>query len=59
MRQRRRKHSPTFKARVALETLEGEETTGQLSGRRSPTVLVNPRSIGLPHPASGGYSTTS
>ena len=28
MKQSRRKHSPVFKARVALEALKGEETTG-------------------------------
>src|SRR3990172_4995119 len=30
MKQSRRKHSPSFKARVALEALKGEETTAEL-----------------------------
>ena len=29
----RRKHSPSFKARVALEAIKGEETVGQLAAR--------------------------
>ena len=29
----RRKHSPTFKAKVALEAVEGEETVAQLAAR--------------------------
>ena len=29
----RRKHSPTFKAKVALEALKGEETVAQLAAR--------------------------
>ena len=29
----RRKHSPAFKARVALEAVKGEETVAQLVGR--------------------------
>jgi len=33
MKQNRRKHSPTFKARVALEALKGEETTAELANR--------------------------
>ena len=33
MKQNRRKHSPSFKARVALEALKGEETTAELSSR--------------------------
>ena len=33
MKQNRRKHSPSFKARVALEALKGEETTAELAGR--------------------------
>ena len=33
MKQNRRKHSPAFKARVALEALKGEETIAELSGR--------------------------
>ena len=31
MKQNRRKHSPLFKARVALETLKGEDTTAKLA----------------------------
>ena len=29
MKQSRRKHNPSFKARVALEALKGEETTAR------------------------------
>ena len=33
MKQNRRKHSPAFKARVALEALKGEETVAQIAAR--------------------------
>ena len=33
MKQNRRKHSPSFKARVALEALKGEETIAELVTR--------------------------
>ena len=33
MKQSRRKHSPSFKAKVALEALKGEETTAELASR--------------------------
>ncbi len=33
MTKNRRKHSPSFKARVALEALKGEETIAELAGR--------------------------
>ena len=33
MKQSRRKHSPPFKAKVALEALKGEETTVELASR--------------------------
>ena len=33
MKQNRRKHSPSFKARVALEAVKGEETTAELASR--------------------------
>ena len=33
MKQNRRKHSPSFKARVALEALKGEETIAELAQR--------------------------
>jgi transposase len=33
MKQNRRKHSPAFKAKVAMEALKGEETTAELAGR--------------------------
>ena len=33
MKQNRRKHSPLFKARVAMEALKGEETIVELASR--------------------------
>jgi transposase-like protein len=33
MKEQRRKHSPAFKAKVALEALKGEETVAQLASR--------------------------
>jgi transposase-like protein len=33
MKQNRRKHSPSFKARVALEALKGEEPIAELASR--------------------------
>ena len=33
MKQSRSKHSPVFKARVALEALKGEETTAEIASR--------------------------
>ena len=33
MKQNRRKHSPSFKARVAMESLKGEETIAELASR--------------------------
>jgi transposase-like protein len=33
MKQSRRKHSPSFKATVALEALKGEDTIAELAGR--------------------------
>jgi len=33
VKQNRRKHSPAFKARVALEALKGEETVAQIAVR--------------------------
>ncbi len=33
MKQNRRKHSPSFKAKIALEALRGEETTAELASR--------------------------
>ena len=33
MSEGRRKHSPAFKAKVALEVVKGEETVAQLAGR--------------------------
>lgn len=33
MKQSRRKHNPSFKARVALEAIKGEETIAELAAR--------------------------
>ena len=33
MSKERRKHSPSFKAKVALEAVKGEQTVAQLAGR--------------------------
>ena len=33
MKQNRRKHSPSFKAKVAMEALKGEETVAQIAAR--------------------------
>ena len=33
MKQSRRKHNPSFKARVALEAIKGDETIAELAGR--------------------------
>ena len=33
MKANRRKHSPSFKAKVALEALKGEETIAQIASR--------------------------
>jgi transposase-like protein len=33
MKKNRRKHSPSFKARVALEAVKGDETTAELASR--------------------------
>lgn len=33
MKQNRRKHSPAFKAKVAIEALKGEESIAQLASR--------------------------
>ena len=33
MKQNRRRHSPSLKAKVALEALKGEETTAELASR--------------------------
>ena len=33
MKQSRKKHSPAFKAKVALEALKGEDTTAEIASR--------------------------
>jgi transposase len=33
MKQSRKKHNPSFKAKVALEALKGEETTAEIASR--------------------------
>ena len=44
MSKERRKHSPTFKAKVALEAVKGEETVAQLVLRRKDTRSIPARS---------------
>ncbi len=56
MSQGRRKHSPAFKAKVALETVKGQETVAQLAARYE----VHPGQIqawkkALVEGASGGF----
>ncbi len=41
MKRRRRKHSPAFKAKVAIEALKGAETLSQLASRFD----VHPNSV--------------
>ena len=58
MPQGRRKHSPAFKAKVALEALKGQETVAQLAARHE----VNPGQIqawkkALAEGASGSSAT--
>ncbi len=43
MKQSRRKHSPSLKARVALEALKGDETTAELASRHE----VHPSQISV------------
>ena len=57
MSQGRRKHSPAFKAKVALEALKGQETVAQLAARYE----VHPGQIqtwkkALTEGASGAFS---
>ena len=44
MSKERRKHSPLFKAKVALEAVKGEETVAQLVFRRKDTKYIPARS---------------
>ena len=56
MSKERRKHSPTFKAKVALEALKGEETVAQLAASydqlRGPS---RPDPESLPEGAAGVF----
>ena len=42
----RRKHSASFKAKVALEALKGEQTVSELAAKHG---VIFPRSGGSPH----------
>ena len=45
MKQTRKKHSPVFKAKVALEAVKGEETVAQLVCRGSPRFDNEPNGL--------------
>ena len=51
MKKNRRKHSPSFKARVALEALKIEETTAELASRFD----VHPGQIRILRKSPGRY----
>ena len=53
MRQTRKKHSPAFKAKVALAALQGEETIAQLASRRWNAIFCWKGPVYESQPAAG------
>ncbi len=51
MKQNRRKHNPSFKARVALGAVKGEETTAELAGMMLSLQTAGRHNTNLARPA--------